>query len=92
MEKEQEYAITKGTKYLKKDDFKQYAATLREKSTQYKKMKAVIQEIRSELTVLMNTHKVLKTRSRDMEGFMKNLERERGITGYGVNFQFSINL
>ena len=35
-EKEEKYVKTKGHKYMKRDDFRQYAANLREKNTQYK--------------------------------------------------------
>ncbi len=35
-DKEENYEKTKGQKYLKRDDFRQYAANLREKNTQYK--------------------------------------------------------
>ena len=35
-DKEDNYEKTKGSKYLKRDDFRQYAANLREKNTQYK--------------------------------------------------------
>lgn len=38
-DKEAEYARVKGGKYMKRDDFKQYAANLRGKNAQYKKMK-----------------------------------------------------
>ena len=47
-EKENEYARTKGSKYMKRDDFRQYAANLRGKNTQYKQMKKVLSEIKSE--------------------------------------------
>jgi intraflagellar transport protein 81 len=32
-EREENYVKTKGTKYMKRDDFRQYAANLREKNT-----------------------------------------------------------
>ena len=35
-DKEAEYARTRGGKYMKRDDFKQYAANLRGKNAQYK--------------------------------------------------------
>lgn len=35
-EKESEYARTKGGKYMKRNDFRQYAENLRGKNTQYK--------------------------------------------------------
>jgi len=81
-EKEQEYARTKGGKYMKRDDFRQYAANLRGKNTQYKQMKKVLGEIKSEVTVLSRTKQVLQSRANDLDGFMQNLERSRGIQGY----------
>ena len=54
-EKENEYKKTKGTTYMKRDDFKQLAAQLRVKNQQFKKMKKTLDEIRSELTVLTRT-------------------------------------
>lgn len=35
-DKEAEYARTKGGKYMKRDDFRQYAANLRGKNNEYK--------------------------------------------------------
>ena len=58
-EKENEYARTKGGKYMKRDDFRQYAANLRGKNTQYKQMRKVLSEIKSEVTVLNRTKKIL---------------------------------
>lgn len=54
-DKESEYAKTRGGKYMKRDDFKQYAANLRGKNAQYKQMKKILGEIKSEVTVLSRT-------------------------------------
>jgi len=78
-DKESEYARTKGGKYMKRDDFRQYAANLRGKNTQYKQMKKVITEIKSEVTVLNRTKKILESRAEDLGDFMKNLEKKQGI-------------
>jgi intraflagellar transport protein 81 len=43
-DKEQEYARKKGGKYMRRDDFRQYAANLRGKNTQYKQMKKQLEE------------------------------------------------
>ena len=74
-EKEGEYARTKGGKYMKRDDFRNYAANLRGKNTQYKQMKKVLFEIKSEVTVLKRTKTILQSRAEDLGEFMKNLER-----------------
>lgn len=81
-EKEGEYARTKGGKYMKRDDFRQYAANLRGKNTQYKQMKKVLSEIKSEVTVLTRTKNILQSRAEDLGEFMKGLESKQGITGY----------
>jgi intraflagellar transport protein 81 len=81
-DKEEEYATTKGAKYMKRDDFKQYAASLRGKNSNYKKMKKQLDDTRSELSVLTRTEQILKARHGDLESFMKNLEEQKGIQGF----------
>jgi len=54
-DKEAEYSRTRGGKYMKRDDFKQYAANLRGKNATYKQMKKVLTEIKAEVTVLSRT-------------------------------------
>jgi len=81
-DKEAEYARAKGGKYMKRDDFRQYAANLRGKNTQYKQMKKVLGEIKSEVTVLNRTKSILQSRAEDLGEFMQNLERSKGIQGY----------
>ena len=46
-------------------------------------MKKVLGEIKSEVTVLARTENILKSRAGDIDEFMKQLERQKGITGYG---------
>lgn len=81
-DKEAEYARTKGGKYMKRDDFRNYAANLRGKNTQYKQMKKVLSEIKSEVNVLKRTKSILQGRAEDLGEFMKNLERTQGVSGY----------
>jgi intraflagellar transport protein 81 len=81
-EREAEYARTRGGKYMKRDDFKQYAANLRGKNAQYKQMKKVLAEIKAEVTVLARTEAILKSRAENLDEFMKSLEKQKGISGY----------
>lgn len=81
-DKESEYARTKGGKYLKRDDFRQYAANLRGKNAQYKQMKKSLDEIRNEVKVLERTKDILQSRAEDLGEFMQNLERTKGISGF----------
>lgn len=50
-DREREYEERRGHKFLRKDEFKQYAAELREKTAKYKEMKADLNEIRQEVAV-----------------------------------------
>ena len=81
-DKETEYARTRGGKYMKRDDFKQYAANLRGKNAQYKSMKKVLGEIKAEVTVLSRTEQILKSRCENLDEFMTMLEKKRGVSGY----------
>ena len=45
-------------------------------------MKKELEEIRQELNVLSRTDQILKSRAGDLDSFMKNLERKKGISGY----------
>jgi len=66
-EKEAEYARAKGGKYMKRDDFNQYAANLRGKNAKYKPMKKALGEIKSEVTVLSRTEQILKSRAENLD-------------------------
>eukprot|EP01022_Parablepharisma_sp_SALTPOND_P016760 TRINITY_DN2530_c0_g2_i1.p1 TRINITY_DN2530_c0_g2~~TRINITY_DN2530_c0_g2_i1.p1 ORF type:complete len:595 (-),score=144.20 TRINITY_DN2530_c0_g2_i1:119-1903(-) len=81
-QKEKEYTQQKGTKFMKHDDFKRYAADLRSKQAQYKKMRGIIEEIKAELTVLLKTEKVLRTRSDEIIVQMKAIEVQTGAIGF----------
>jgi len=54
-DKEDKYSKEKGGKYMKRDDFRQYAANLRVKNANFKVMKKVLDEIKSEVVVLKRT-------------------------------------
>jgi hypothetical protein len=45
-------------------------------------MKKVISEIKAEVTVLLRTENILKSRADNLNDFMKGLERSKGISGY----------
>jgi intraflagellar transport protein 81 len=81
-DKEGQYEKTKGQKYLKRDDFRQYAANLREKNNNYKTMGKHLEEIKQEVKVLEGTRDILKSRAGNVEDLLKDLEKKKGITGY----------
>merc|ERR1712226_803904 len=47
-------------KFMKRDEFKNYAASLRDKSTKFKRLKAELSEVRHEVAVLVRTEMILK--------------------------------
>ena len=47
-------------------------------------MKKVLQEIKSEVTVLSRTKSILEGRAENLGQFMADLERKQGISGYSA--------
>lgn len=45
-------------------------------------MKKELEEIRAELNILSRTENLLTSRAGDIDDFLKQLEREKGISGY----------
>ncbi|KAF0696267.1 Aste57867_12965 [Aphanomyces stellatus] len=81
-EQEAKMAEVSGPKFMKREEFKQYANTLRNKTNQYKKMKAELAEITAESVVLHRTEQVLKSRDADLDGLLKEIEASKGVVGY----------
>jgi intraflagellar transport protein 81 len=81
-EKEAVMSELSGPKFMKREEFKQYAAKLREKTNVYKKKKSHLGSIRAENVVLNRTEQVLKGRCTDVDEFMQKLEAKKGVAGY----------
>lgn len=71
-----------GSKFMSREEFKQYANTLRNKTNTYKKSKAELAEITAESVVLHRSEQLLKSKDADLDGFLKNLEAKKGVTGF----------
>jgi len=69
---------------LKRDDFRQYAANLREKNAQHKIRQKSLEEFKAEVKVLERTCTILKSRAGNVDEFLRDLERKKGITGYST--------
>lgn len=67
---------------MKKDDFRQYAASLRSKNTAFKTMKKQLDEIKAEVVVLDRTKALLKSKAGDVDEFLKDLEKKKGVSGF----------
>mmetsp|Transcript_15301 Transcript_15301/g.43738 ORF Transcript_15301/g.43738 Transcript_15301/m.43738 type:complete len:638 (-) Transcript_15301:436-2349(-) len=81
-DREREYEERRGHKFLRKDEFKQYAAELREKTAKYKEMKADLNEIRQEVATLTRTEQILQQRDERLAKTVAELEAKRGVAGY----------
>ena len=81
-EREDHYEKVKGSKYLKRDDFRQYAANLKEKNAQHKTRQKSLEEFKAEVKVLERTKEILKSRAGNVDEFLKELEKKKGIAGY----------
>lgn len=67
---------------MKRDDFRQYAANLREKNAQHKQRQKSLEEFKAEVKVLERTCAILKSRAGNVDEFLRDLEKKKGITGY----------
>merc|ERR1719261_1148550 len=61
-QKEREYEQMKGHKFMKRDEFKNYAASLRDKSAKFKRLKAELSDLRHEVAVLTRTEQILQAK------------------------------
>eukprot|EP00928_Gymnodinium_smaydae_P054047 TRINITY_DN37890_c0_g1_i1.p1 TRINITY_DN37890_c0_g1~~TRINITY_DN37890_c0_g1_i1.p1 ORF type:complete len:707 (-),score=254.58 TRINITY_DN37890_c0_g1_i1:314-2152(-) len=59
---EREYEQMKGHKFMKRDEFRNYAASLRDKSAKFKRLKAELSELRHETAVLVRTEQILQAK------------------------------
>jgi len=71
-----------GSGKIVKRDLKKYGAIVREKIEKYKKMREDLAALRSELVVLQRTEQILKSRHRNLDEFLVELERQKGVEGY----------
>merc|ERR1719421_1302937 len=61
-QKEREYEQMRGHKFMKRDEFKNYAASLRDKSAKFKRLKAELSDLRHECAVLTRTEQILQAK------------------------------
>ncbi|TYZ60263.1 hypothetical protein PybrP1_008494 [[Pythium] brassicae (nom. inval.)] len=71
-----------GARFMSRDEYKQYANSLRNKMNQYKKVKAELAELTAESVVLHRTEQLLKSKDADLDGFLKDLEAKKGVSGF----------
>lgn len=71
-----------GPKFMKREEFKQYATQLRSKTNKYKSLKLELTQLQSESVVLNRTEQILKARDENVSEFMAAREQEKGVAGY----------
>jgi len=71
-----------GPKFMKREEFKQYATQLRSKTNKYKSLKMELTQLQSESVVLNRTEQILKARDENLSEFMSQREQEKGVAGY----------
>lgn len=64
---------------ITKKDLKKYGAQVKEKIEIYKKMRDELGSLRSELVVLQRTESILKSRDQNLEQFLTELEKQKGV-------------
>merc|ERR1719159_907109 len=69
--KEKDYEQQKGHKFMTRDEFKSYAASLRETSVRFKRLKGELNELRSENAVLARTVQVLQAKDPTPHGMQE---------------------
>ena len=86
-EKENSFEAMGSMGHMKPDDFRRIKQDFRAKSTQYKRMKAELNELRAEKGVLQRTVAILESRCHDLDGFVQEQERKAGVDGAAKNLE-----
>jgi len=92
IQKEKEYEQFKGHKFLNREEFKQYAGQLRDKTTKFKGYKAELAEIRQEGAVLARTEQILAGRAKAYDVAIERTEKDKGIHGYANTEEQLVNV
>lgn len=69
----------KSSNKINKKELKRYGAVVKEKIEVYKKMREELAALRSELVVLQRTESILKSRDNNLEQFLSDLEKQKGV-------------
>ena len=77
---------------VSKKELKRYGAQVKEKIEVYKKMREELSALRAELVVLQRTEQLLKSRDNNLEQFLADLEKQKGIeVSWGAVQQYYIH-
>ncbi|KAF4686802.1 hypothetical protein FOZ62_010227 [Perkinsus olseni] len=79
---EADYEQRMGHRYLRREDFKDYAATLRDKTKKFKLAKSEVQSLRSEGSILKRTEQLLEERLAEAQQGLREVEEKFGVVGH----------
>ncbi|KAF4675879.1 hypothetical protein FOL47_007120 [Perkinsus chesapeaki] len=79
---EADYEQRTGHRYLHREEFKEYAATLRDKTNKFKLAKNEVQTLRSEVSILKRTEQLLNERLGNAVGQLRSVEEQYGVVGH----------
>lgn len=81
-DREAEISAARGKKNpaMAKMDLKKYGAQVREKIEKYKKMREELSALRAELVVLQRTEQILKGKLQNLDDFLTEVEKKKGIS------------
>jgi len=65
-----------------KVDMQRYGAVFREKIDKFRKMREELGSLRAELVVLQRTEQILRSRNKNLDVVLSDLERRKGVEGY----------
>ena len=82
VEEKDAQALQKGGSKIGRMDLNRYKAVVREKIEKYRKMREELSALRAELVVLQRTEQILKSRHKNLDDFLEELERRKGVEGY----------
>ncbi len=71
-----------GPKFMRREEFRAYAAQLRNKTSHFKQLKQELGDLRQETVVLARTETLLRGRAGDLDTFLRRLEERKGVAGY----------
>eukprot|EP00607_Mallomonas_marina_P005930 CAMPEP_0182425364 /NCGR_PEP_ID=MMETSP1167-20130531/11775_1 /TAXON_ID=2988 /ORGANISM="Mallomonas Sp, Strain CCMP3275" /LENGTH=679 /DNA_ID=CAMNT_0024606011 /DNA_START=12 /DNA_END=2051 /DNA_ORIENTATION=- len=72
----------KGSVKADRMDKKKYSAQVREKIEKYKKLREQLSAYRAEAVILQRTEQILKSRHKNLDEFLVEMERKKGVEGY----------
>lgn len=75
-------AAGKGVNKLGRKDLKKYGAVVKDKIEVYKRMRDELAALRAELVVVQRTEQILKSRHKNLDEFIAEAEKRKGVEGY----------